>query len=107
MFTDAENLKLREFCQKITNAPRPFEQQPSQKIDGYAYCEDWEIIEIVKCLFNGDSYWGDPVPNRLKNNPLWEGREKMMERAIKLVENLKTVDAIIAHLDARRRHGPN
>lgn len=104
-FTEKECVKLREYCQKITNAPRPFESQPSKKIEGYAFCEDWEIIEILKCLFNGESYWTDPVPNRFKNNPLWEGREKMMAKALVLVENLKTVDAIIGHLDARRKNG--
>lgn len=107
MFTDSENIKLRECCQRIVNAPRAFDQQPSQKIEGFAYCDDWEIIELLKCLFNGDAYWKDPEPNRLKNNPLWTGKEDMMGKAVSLVEQFKTVEAIIKHLDHRRQYGSN
>lgn len=36
------------------------------------WCEDWEMIEILKYLFLGEeTYFAEAPPRRLRNNPLW------------------------------------
>ena len=72
MLNDQDILKIKRYCQEIINRPRPIEDQAHRKQGGCLWCRDWEIIELTKYLFNGRSaYFGDPPPNRLKNNPLW------------------------------------
>lgn len=94
--SDADKLKLRIYCQEITRAPRYLEEQPYQKTGTFLWCEDWEIIEMLKYLFHGkELYDGDPLPNRLKNNPLYH-REEIQQRADKMMEEFKTVDALTA-----------
>lgn len=81
MFTDAEILELKTYNQEITYRPRRLENQESIREDGYVFCDDWEIIEILKCLFGGeDTYRADPLPNRLKKNPLFKGKEDIIKK---------------------------
>lgn len=103
MFSQEEILKLKIFCQTITRSPRSLDQQPNTRQNGKSFCDDWEIIEIIKFLFNGELYWGDPLPNRLKNNPLFLGKQDIANKANKLIQELNSVDAIIEHLKQRRK----
>ena len=96
-FTPAELIKLKRFCQEIISSPRPLDDQPSQKSGIYLWCEDWEIIEILKYFFLGrEVYYLDPPPNRLKNNPLFSKDEIekkaggfMHQSADEVIEKLK------------------
>ncbi len=102
MFTPEEILNLKIFCQGITTSPRPIESQVHSRIGPYLWCDDWEIIEILKYLFNGKAmYYEDPPPNRLKNNTLWS-KENIEKEAEKLISELKTAEAIINYLKQRR-----
>jgi hypothetical protein len=102
MFTEKENLKLKIFLQSIIFSLRFLDKQPSIQKDGFVWCEDWEIIEICKCLFNGEvAYIGDPPPNRLKNNPLWS-KEDIIQKAKQLINDYKDVDKIIEYLGSKR-----
>lgn len=103
--TSEDALKLRRCCQSIISAPRSMEAQWYQFKQGFIWCEDWEMIEILKYLFLGkDLYYGDPPPRRLKNNPLWS-REGIEQKAEELVRKLGTVDMIIEEI--RNRRGMN
>jgi hypothetical protein len=63
--TPDDVLKLKIFCQKITYTPAPLDKQKCIRQGGSVWCTDWEIIEILKYLFNGrEGYFGDPPPNR-------------------------------------------
>lgn len=102
-FNDKECLSLRIYCQSIVNSPRRLEDQIHTRSGGFLWCEDWEIIEILKCLFNGvPTYEVEPPPNRLKNNPLWN-KKAIVSVAKVLVKELKTVENIIELFKATRR----
>lgn len=102
IFTDKDIIKFKTFCQEIIGNPRPMDEQPSQKYGGYLWCEDWEIIEILKYLFNGrDGYHGDPPPNRLKNNPLWS-KDEIEKKAEMLMSFYQNSDHIIENLRSLR-----
>lgn len=102
MFNDADRLEFKRYCQKIIEAPKPIDDQPHARDGGYLFCLDWEIIEILKYLFNGpEMYRDDPPPNRLKNNPLWS-KEDIVAKAEGLITTYATADQIIAALKARR-----
>jgi len=101
-FTTEEILTLKTFCQSITRQPRLFEEQFHVRQDEFLWCQDWEIIEICKYLFNGkDMYILDPAPNRLKRNPLWS-KEEIMKKCDELIEKYKTADMIINFLKEER-----
>ena len=101
-FVGEENLILQNFCQRVLARPRMLEQQLHTMKDGKLWCEDWEIIEILKYLFNGkEMYYLDPPPNRLKNNLLWS-KEDIEQKALKLVEEYKTAQKIVDVLEKRR-----
>lgn len=94
MFNEQERYLLKKYCEEIIYSPRPIDAQPHKKENGKIWCEDWEIIEILKYMFNTkEAYWGDPPPNRLKNNPLWskEGIEKKAEDFINLYKSPITI----------------
>lgn len=103
MFTRAEEIMLRNYVQEIINRPRSMEEQHHTRQGVHLWCDDWEIIEILKYLFNGhNGYMGDPPPNRLKNNPLWS-KEGIAEKANKLIEESNgDVHKIILKLKCRR-----
>ena len=102
MFNDADKLKFKIFCQTIISAPRPIDAQPHTRAGDKMWCEDWELIEICKYLFHGpELYFGDPPPNRLKNNNLWNQKD-IQATAEKLIEEFKTADDIINYLKGKR-----
>jgi len=102
MFTKHEILKLKQYCQEIINAPMYMEEQPHKREGKYLWCMDWEIIEILKYLFNGRSMYAlDPPPNRLKNNPLWS-KEDISRKAELLIESSDGAEVIIQKLRSLR-----
>lgn len=101
-FNAADILLLKRFLQEIIGRPRPMEVQPSVREGIYLWCEDWEIIEILKYLFHGkEVYYGDPPPNRLKNNPLWS-KEEIEKKAEQLKEKYQNAARIIEALSSQR-----
>lgn len=103
MLNKKDILDLKRFLQTVIYNPRPIDKQPLYCVSGdKRWCEDWEIIEICKYLFNGrEAYYGDPPPNRLKNNPLWS-KDDIADKAEKLLEEHKTAEEIIEALKQRR-----
>ena len=101
-FEKEDIVKFQNFCQKVIDKPRGFNEQMVKKENGFIWCEDWRIIEILKYLFNGEAmYLSDPPPNRLKNNPLWS-KEEIIKDAGMLIDILKTSDFIIRFLTELR-----
>jgi hypothetical protein len=102
MFNDKEILELKQYTQSIINKPRPIDAQPHERRDDKIFCEDWEIIEICKYIFNGASeYKQDPPPNRLKNNPLWS-KEDIIRKAEALIAEVGSMDKIIQIFKQKR-----
>lgn len=96
---------LKTYCSQVQNSPRMLEDQPHRREGVHIFCEDWEIIELLKCLFNGvDVYMKEDPPKRLKKNPLWS-REDIIQKSRKLAEELKTPEAIVEHF--KRLRGNN
>ena len=101
--TPADNLKYRLYIQEVINRPRAMDQQPATVSNGSIWCEDWEIIEIIKYLFNGrEIYYLDPPPNRLKNNPLWSRQDIECKAEALKKEFNGDADVIILALKMRR-----
>ena len=101
--TPEQRLQFKLFCQKITEAPRRIEDQPHDRDGAFMMCEDWEMIEVCKFLFNGrEAYAGDPPPNRLKGNPLFS--KDAVDRAASAVWTLTggNVELIISGMKQRR-----
>lgn len=94
-------IKYKRFVQSITDKPSPIDNQPHRREGVFVWCEDWELIEIGKCLFMGTSvYLGDPPPRRLGHNPLWSQAD-----IVKQAEYLKQqgdADKVIQLLEERR-----
>ena len=102
MFNAEEILALKIYCQHITMNPRPMGVQVFKRDGNHIWCDDWEIIEILKYLFNGSHMYNeDPPPNRLKNNPLWS-KEEIVSKAEALITELQTSNNIINYLKQRR-----
>lgn len=73
MFSDTEILAIKNFTQYIIEKPVAIEAQKHERRGIYLFCEEWEAIEILKVLIHTEPvYLGDPPPNRLKNNPLFD-----------------------------------
>lgn len=102
MFAKDELLLLQNFCQRILERPRPIDAQPHTIKDGFIWCDDWRIIEILKYFFNGpEMYAGDPPPNRLKGNPLWS-KDAIIEEAKTLFTLHGSATNLINHLEQER-----
>lgn len=102
MFIPSEIQHLKRYVQSIINNPRSFDKQKFITKDGFIWCDDWRIIEILKYLFNGrEMYMNDPPPNRLKNNPLWS-KEAIMKEADEIVDEYKTAEDIVSFLQQKR-----
>lgn len=101
-FTDEQLLPVKLFCQSIIEKPRPIFKQPHTKSNGFFWCEDWELIEICKYIFNGhEGYLGDPPPNRLKDNPLWS-KDDIVKKGQDLLQRHENLDSLIAELRSKR-----
>ena len=100
---DREQIRVFEnYLQKIIERPRTIDSQPHIRKNGFLWCDDWRIIEILKYLINGrEMYIGDPPPNRLKNNPLWT-KDMIMCQAEELLTIYLMPDAIVNHLRTER-----
>ena len=97
-----EEIKLRQFCQEIINKPRPINKQKYQRDGNWVWCEDWEMIEIMKYLFLGESvYMHESPPRRLKENPLWS-KKKIKEKVEVLMHRFITTEKLIEHLRNKR-----
>lgn len=104
MFTQDEGLQFKIYLQSIINNPRTMDQQAHTRSNGFMWCDDWEIIEILKYFFNGpEGYDGDPPPNRLKRNPLWSKAE-IVNKAEQLKACYETPDKIIQYFRLRREN---
>lgn len=101
--SDAEMLSLRRFCQEITYRPRSLDSQPCQREGKSIWCEDWEMIEVLKYLFLGaQTYFAELPPRRLRNNPLWS-KESIQAKAEKMYEDFGgDIDAMIGRMRGAR-----
>lgn len=94
MFYNKELELFQKFLQNLLSSPLPMDKQHSVRKDDKMWCDDWWSIEILKFFINGEqAYIGDPPPNRLKNNDLWEKNTIIRQSKEKLfmLENLKQV----------------
>jgi pyruvate-formate lyase-activating enzyme len=106
-FNDKEIIMLKEYLQGFLGKPTPFAKQKS--IFGSnrfcLWCEEWEIIEMLKYLINGkDNYYRDPPPNRLRDSALLWSKEGIEARVIKDLGNLETVEQMIEYFKNKREH---
>lgn len=93
---DKDMIRLRNYCQVIISQPRALDAQPSVREGVHLWCEDWELIEILKFMFLGkETYLIEPPPNRLKNNPLWS-KENIIKMAEKYMEIYQDADQIVS-----------
>lgn len=105
--TPEDNRRLREYCQTIIGKPRPLEAQPHVRAGVWLWCEDWELIEVLKCLFLGvATYRAEPPPRRLHGNPLWSP-EQIIATAEALQAAHPSAEAIIHQLQERRDAVPH
>jgi len=96
--TREENIALQNYLNTILSFPTSFSQQKSNMgEEGFClWCEEWEVIEMVKYLINGkDMYYADPPPNRLRNSQgLWS-KEAIEKKVIDTFDTMESVDQII------------
>lgn len=98
MLEDKERKLFENVLQNIIDRPRPFYAQRYIAINDMRWCEDWEIIEILKYFINGEEmYLNDPPPNRLKNNTLWS-KEDIVCKAKNMRDILGTAENIKNHI---------
>jgi len=104
MLSSPEAKKMSLYCQRVIQNLRTPDEQPWQQEKGWIWCDDWEVIELCKCLFNGiEGYRNDPPPRRLRGNPLWS-QEAIIAEATKLARECGGADKIIALFETRRSH---
>lgn len=99
-----EVIALKEYLQRIIGRPIAFDKQKTiyGKSKLPLWCEEWELIEMVKYLFQGkELYYRDPPPNRLKNSTLWS-KEAIEEKVEKELGNMETVNQMIEYFENKR-----
>jgi len=92
IFTKIEIGDLERFVGHLIDRPIPIDSQYNIRQGRYIWCDDWWTIEICKYLINGkELYYADPVPVRLRQNPLWtkEQTELYAEYKLSMMELLK------------------
>uniref|UniRef100_A0A6M3ISW9 Uncharacterized protein n=1 Tax=viral metagenome TaxID=1070528 RepID=A0A6M3ISW9_9ZZZZ len=100
MFNDADKLSLRIFCQEITRAPRGVHKHICSNDVVCLWCDDWEIIEVLKYLFIGpEAYDAEPLPGRLVNCPAYN-RAAIIKKATEYLS--WPVEEVISALRKRR-----
>ena len=106
--TEEEKKVLKEYLQKLIGSPTPFAKQKS--IFGSQtyplWCEEWELIEMLKYLCYGkESYYLDPPANRLKGsiNNLWS-KEDIEKKIIEDLDAMTSVDQMVDYFVKRREH---
>ena len=99
-FIEKEIVALKEYLQIVIGNPTAFAKQKSVMGENNfcLWCEEWELIEMLKFLINGkDNYINDPPPNRLRNSALLWSKEDIETKVIKDLENLETIEQIIEY----------
>jgi len=72
IFNKVEIADLERFIGSIMDNPLPIDAQQHERQGRFAWCTDWWSIEVSKYFYNGkELYYADPVPVRLRENPLW------------------------------------
>ena len=104
---EKEKTALKEYLQKVIGNPTPFDKQKSIFGENKLclWCDEWEVIEMLKFMFNGkDNYYLDPPPNRIKNSVgLWS-KEAIEAKVEKELGNMETTEQIIEYFKNRREH---
>ena len=101
--SESEFTDLKHFCQLILNSPLSMKQQASEIKDGKIWCSEFETIELLKyIIYDKASYYIEQLPNRLKNNVLFPGKEVIEKKAEVLLSNFATVAELIAFLKNNR-----
>lgn len=103
-FTEKEIVVLKEYLAQITGRPIPFAKQKTVfDINGKCqWCEEWEMIEMLKYLINGkENYYYDPPPNRLKYSTAWS-KENVEAKVIKDLDSLQSIEEIIDYFKKAR-----
>lgn len=104
-FNDKEEiLILKNYLAEIINKPTFFTKQKTvyDSNGKVQWCEEWEIIEMLKYIINGkENYYQDPPPNRLKESTCWskEEIEKIVETDLGTVED---PNIIVSYFRKRR-----
>ena len=107
MFEATDKKKFENYLQSVIERPLAIPNQIHVIKGGYVWCNDWRIIELLKYFINGEAmYAGDPPPNRLKNNPLWD-KEYIVAEATHMLEAGMTADAIIDQFKKERSINAN
>lgn len=101
--SENESTDLKHLCQLLINCPLKMEQQQHVIKDSKIWCSEWESLELCKYIIYGkDYYYRDPVPNRLKHNPLFPGKAVIEQKAEKLLASFNTVSELITFLKNNR-----
>ena len=101
--TESDRIQLKRFVQRVTERPAPIEVQPNRREGVFLWCEDWELIELGKCLFMGnDVYLNDPPPRRLRYNPLWSQADIVAKAEALRQKYAGNAGEIINDLESRR-----
>jgi hypothetical protein len=86
---------VKDFIGVVQGLPLEFEKQEKNEIDGRRWCSDWWTIEVLKCLYwTKEPYLLDTLPNRLKNNIAFVGREEIVtqtESKLRMMDELEKV----------------
>jgi len=99
-----EKIMLENHLNSIIGNPTSFDNQKSiMGDDGFClWCEEWELIEMLKYLFNGkEVYDRDPPPNRLKKSTVWS-KEAIEQKVIQDLDAMDSVEQIITYFNMRR-----
>ena len=102
---EKEKIVLKEYLQKIIGIPIPFDKQKSifGKNHVCLWCEEWEIIEMLKFLFNGkDNYYLDPPPNRIKNSSELWNKEDIEKKVLDDLGEMQMVEQMVEYFQKRR-----
>lgn len=103
-WTREQRLVFQNYLQRIIEKPTRMEAQHVVKENGFWWCGEWHMIELLKYMINGHEYMGDPPPNRLKDNLLWS-KDAIVEEGTAIFSMFKTPDAIVQYLANWREHG--
>lgn len=99
MFYSKDLEILQKFTQHLLSHPLPLDKQEATRKGDKWWCSDWWSIEILKYLMYGEqAYIGDPPPNRLKNNDLWN-KETIMEAGRQKIEMEKKLHSISSNIE--------
>lgn len=102
--SENECTNLKHLCQLFINCPLRMEQQQHIIKDGKIWCSEWESLELCKYIIYGKAYYyNDPLPNRLKNNKLFFGKEIIEKKAESLLTRFNTVTELIDFLKHNRK----